>query len=202
MSTLAVVATTAEVLARPELGEHLLARWELDRLALVRRPDRRADVLAARLLVRLCAARLTGQPVAEVALAQLCEGCGRSGHGRPYLPGRPGVGISLSHADGVVAAAAGPGPVGVDVEPAGRRPPPPAVLRRVLPAAGAASGAEWLRRWVRAEAEYKAGPGEWRPEEWTDAPRAAVAAVASRGPVSVVELGSLGSLDSPGSLGI
>ncbi|MFK0148216.1 4'-phosphopantetheinyl transferase family protein [Streptomyces griseus] len=191
----ALVATTAEVLAHPELEERLLAPWERRRLAGIRVPGRRDDVVAARLLLRLCASRATGLPPDAVAPAQRCPGCGRDGHGRPYLPDHPALGASLSHADGLVAAAVGPGPVGVDVEPLTRRPGPPPVLRRLLPpdavdAACAAPdpGPALLRLWVRREALFKAGfaagaeggpgPGETRLTEWTDHRRAAVVALA------------------------
>ncbi|MFD3991392.1 4'-phosphopantetheinyl transferase family protein [Streptomyces sp. NPDC058583] len=190
-TALAIVATTPEVLAHPDLDEGLLAPWERRRLAGIRLPSRRDDVLAARLLVRLCVTRVTGLPPDTPALAQLCPGCGGEGHGRPYLRGRPGVGVSLSHADGLVAAAVGPGAIGIDVEPATRRPGPVRVLRRLLPDADFAeaaaqpdSGPALLRLWVREEARLKAGrtgqagEGEIRFLEWTDRPRAAVAAVA------------------------
>ncbi|MFE3068719.1 4'-phosphopantetheinyl transferase family protein [Streptomyces sp. NPDC059247] len=244
------MATTREVLALPELHEGLLEDWELRRLAAARLPERRADALAARLLVRLCAARFTGLPVTGAAPAQWCPDCGRHGHGRPYLPGRPGTGVSLSHADGVVAAAVGPGPIGVDVEPAARRPGSLRVLRRLLPETGLRAaaalpdpGPELLRLWVRREALFKAGAdvspsgtagfeagadtgpsgtagGDARADpsrtagggstdgpdpsgfgsrpvlrllEWTDDRRAAVAAVAGTGPVTVLAaLGPLG----------
>ncbi|MFF8805356.1 4'-phosphopantetheinyl transferase superfamily protein [Streptomyces omiyaensis] len=186
------MATTREVLGHPGLGPHLLAPWELRRLDAVRVPARRDDVLAARLLLRLCAARLTGLPPQETGLAQRCPRCARDGHGRPYLDGHPGLGVSLSHADGLAAAAAGPGPVGVDVEPAARRPGPPGVLRRLLPeadlreaAAHPDPGPALLRAWVRAEARFKAGPpgagAVHRVTEWTDDGRSAVVAVASAG---------------------
>ncbi|MFD4314903.1 4'-phosphopantetheinyl transferase family protein [Streptomyces sp. NPDC058548] len=190
-TALAIVATTPEVLAHPDLDEGLLAPWERRRLAGIRLPSRRDDVLAARLLVRLCVTRVTGLPPDTPALAQLCPGCGGQGHGRPYLRGRPEVGVSLSHADGLVAAAVGPGAIGIDVEPATRRPGPVRVLRRLLPDADFAeataqpdSGPALLRLWVREEARLKAGrsrqadQGEIRFLEWTDRPRAAVAAVA------------------------
>ncbi len=61
-AAVALVATTAEVLAHPELGERLLAPWERRRLAGIRVPARRDDVVAARLLLRLCASRVTGLP--------------------------------------------------------------------------------------------------------------------------------------------
>ncbi|WSV44275.1 4-phosphopantetheinyl transferase [Streptomyces sp. NBC_01077] len=182
---MAVVATTREVLAHPDLDEGLLAPWEQRRLTGIRLPSRRDDVVAARLLVRLCIARFTGLPLDAAAPAQLCPVCGRHGHGRPYLRGHPGVGVSLSHADGLVAAAVGPGAIGIDVEPATRRPGPVHVLRRLLPEADLAEaaaqpdpGPALLRLWVRGEARLKAGQGDLRLLEWTDRARAAVAAVA------------------------
>ncbi|WP_405016573.1 4'-phosphopantetheinyl transferase superfamily protein [Kitasatospora sp. NBC_00070] len=196
-TALAVLATTREVLDRPDLTEGLLADWELRRLARIRLPGRRDDVLAARLLLRLCVARYTGRTPAESAPAQFCAECERPGHGRPYLPGRPGVGVSLSHADGLAAAAVGPGAVGVDVEPAGRRPGPLRVLRRMLPeaelreaAAQPDPGAAQLRLWVRREALLKAGQDDVRLREWTDRQRVAVAAVATTAPVTVLTLGA------------
>ncbi|MDV5149842.1 hypothetical protein R1T08_38520 [Streptomyces sp. SBC-4] len=86
---LVAVATTGEVLAHPRLHEGLLEPWELRRLDAVRVPSRRDDVLAARLLLRLCVARFTGGSPEESAPAQLCAGCGRAGHGRPYLRDHP-----------------------------------------------------------------------------------------------------------------
>ncbi|MER6017109.1 4'-phosphopantetheinyl transferase family protein [Streptomyces anulatus] len=191
------MATTAEVLAHPELDERLLAPWERRRLAGIRVPARRDDVVAARLLLRLCASRVTGLPPDAVEPAQRCPGCGRDGHGRPYLPDHPGLGVSYSHADGLAAAAVGPGPVGIDVEPLTRRPGPLAVLRRLLPEgevdaarAGPDPGPALLRLWVRREALFKAGfevgsgarseagRDDVRLTAWTDHRRAAVVALA------------------------
>ncbi|WP_405647405.1 4'-phosphopantetheinyl transferase family protein [Streptomyces uncialis] len=200
-TAVAVVATTAEVLAHPELHEGLLASWELRRLARTRLPGRRDDVLAARLLLRLCVARYTARPLREAAPAQYCADCGGSGHGRPYLPAHPGVGVSLSHTDGLVAAAVGPGAVGVDVEPAARRPGPLSVLRRLLPEAEIREatarpdpGAALLRLWVRREALLKAGQEDVRLLEWTDRRRAAVVTVASAAPATTF---TVGPRDSP-----
>ncbi|GGP75516.1 4'-phosphopantetheinyl transferase family protein [Streptomyces sindenensis] len=181
----ALTATTAEVLDHPELDEGLLAPWERRRLAGIRVPSRRDDVLAARLLLRLCASRATGLPPRDVAPAQRCPGCGRDGHGRPYLPGHPGLGASFSHADGLTAAVVGPGPVGIDVEPLTRRPGPVSVLRRLLPpdevdaaCAEPDPGPALLRLWVRREALFKAGRDDVGLTEWTDRRRAAVVALA------------------------
>ncbi|OWA21112.1 4'-phosphopantetheinyl transferase family protein [Streptomyces sp. CS057] len=192
-AAVALVATTAEVLAHPELDERLLAPWERRRLAGIRVPARRDDVVAARLLLRLCASRVTGLPPAAVEPAQRCPGCGRDGHGRPYLPDHPELGVSYSHADGLAAAAVGPGPVGIDVEPLARRPGPLSVLRRMLPKdevdaarAGPDPGPALLRLWVRREALFKAGfeagfeagRDDVRLTAWTDHRRAAVVALA------------------------
>ncbi|MFI1929836.1 4'-phosphopantetheinyl transferase family protein [Streptomyces sp. NPDC020330] len=184
-ATVALVATTAEVLAHPELDERLLAPWERRRLAGIRVPGRRDDVVAARLLLRLCASRVTGLPPEELEPAQRCPGCGRGGHGRPYLPDHPELGVSYSHADGLAAAAVGRGPVGIDVEPLARRPGPLSVLRRMLPAAevdaaraGPDPGPALLRLWVRREALFKAGREDARLADWTDHRRAAVVALA------------------------
>ncbi|GHI83290.1 4'-phosphopantetheinyl transferase family protein [Streptomyces xanthophaeus] len=188
----AVVAATGEVLAHPELHEGLLAPWERLRLAPIRLPARRDDVLAARLLLRLCIARYTGLPLREAEPAQFCSRCRRPGHGRPYLPGLPRVGVSMSHADGLAAAAVGPGPVGIDVEPSTRRPGPLPVLGRLFPAvqldeavARQDPGAVLLRLWVRREALFKAGREDLQLLEWTDDRRAAVVAVAGAGPATV-----------------
>lgn len=182
---MALVATTAEVLAHPELDERLLAPWERRRLAGIRVAARRDDVVAARLLLRLCASRVTGLPPDAVEPAQRCPGCGRDGHGRPYLPDHPELGVSYSHADGLAAAAVGPGPVGIDVEPLTRRPGPLPVLRRLLSAdavdaacAGPDPGPALLRLWVRREALFKAGRDDVRLTAWTDHRRAAVVALA------------------------
>ncbi|MFI7286555.1 4'-phosphopantetheinyl transferase family protein [Streptomyces anulatus] len=202
-ATVALVATTAEVLAHPELDERLLAPWERRRLAGIRVPGRRDDVVAARLLLRLCASRVTGLPPDEVEPAQRCPGCGRDGHGRPYLPDHPALGAGFSHADGLAAAAVGPGPVGIDVEPLSRRPGPLSVLRRMLPedevdaaCAEPDPGPALLRLWVRREALFKAGRDDARLTEWTDHRRAAVVALA--GADASAARPADGSLLSPG----
>ncbi|MFE0700731.1 4'-phosphopantetheinyl transferase family protein [Streptomyces sp. NPDC058872] len=182
--------STGEVLDRPELHEGLLAPWERQRLDRIRVPGRRDDVLAARLLVRFCIARFTGLPLDAAGPEQFCAECGQHGHGRPRLSRYPGLGVSLSHADGLVAAAIGPGPVGVDVEPTTRRPGPLPVLRRLLPETEVDQAltapdpdAELLRLWVRGEARFKAGGREGlRLAEWTDRDRRAVVAVAGTTP--------------------
>ncbi|MEV6960719.1 4'-phosphopantetheinyl transferase superfamily protein [Streptomyces sp. NPDC051207] len=159
---LALVAATADVL--PLLDTVTLAPYERDRAARLPAGKPREDYVAAHVLVRLCAARLLGVGPAALMLGQLCAQCGGEDHGRPFLYGRPGVGVSLSHARGAVAAAAGPGPVGVDVEDAADAVFAPRVAARVLaPAELAAVRASpdparsFLRLWVRKEALVKVG---------------------------------------------
>ncbi|MFV0136410.1 4'-phosphopantetheinyl transferase family protein [Streptomyces sp. HMX87] len=164
---LAVVASTDEVLRHPRAGLHLLNEGERVRLARFHREGARRDFIAAHVLVRLCAGRLLGVDPAGVAFAQHCPECSESDHGRPLLTDRPDVHLSLSHADGVVAAAAGYVPVGIDVErraqrrAQGRR---ANVMRHVLTAAeldlvAAHSDPDYafLRQWVRKEALIKLG---------------------------------------------
>ncbi|MGW4213734.1 4'-phosphopantetheinyl transferase family protein [Lentzea sp. NPDC004789] len=71
-------------------------------------PWRAEEYLAARTLLRTLLAD-TGRPH-DGPIAH-------HGSGRPWLPGLPGVGVSLSHSAGWVAAAVSPGrAVGVDVQ--------------------------------------------------------------------------------------
>ncbi|MEU9132886.1 4'-phosphopantetheinyl transferase superfamily protein [Kitasatospora sp. NPDC048540] len=163
-SPLAIVATTAEVLGHPDASRQLLNPIERERADRFRRESTRRDFIAAHILVRLCAARQLGLRPAELALEQVCPGCGLSGHGRPVLTDRPGFWLSLSHTAGVVAAAAGWAPVGVDVEVLDRPQPDPALLARVLTDAEQAQVAghpdpsyAFLRQWVRKEAMVKIG---------------------------------------------
>jgi 4'-phosphopantetheinyl transferase len=67
------------------------------------------EFLAARTLLRSLLAELVG--------AAHDGAIGREESGRPWLPGLPGVGVSLSHSGGWIAAAASRGrEVGVDVQ--------------------------------------------------------------------------------------
>ncbi|MEV5593204.1 4'-phosphopantetheinyl transferase superfamily protein [Streptomyces sp. NPDC052496] len=160
----AVVAGTDEVLGAVPAYERLLTAVERRRADAFLAPAPRADFVAAHVLVRLCAARLLGRPADSLVLEQRCPGCGSDEHGRPGLAGLPQVSVSLSHTTGVVAAAAGLAPVGVDVE---RRTLPDSVrgaAGRVLSAAERAAmrghadpDAYFLRQWVRKECFVKLG---------------------------------------------
>ncbi|MEU4113859.1 4'-phosphopantetheinyl transferase superfamily protein [Kitasatospora sp. NPDC028055] len=161
---LVAVASADAVLRHPEAGEHLLTEIERARAARFRQESGRADFVAGHVLVRLCAARLLGVPVAGLVLAQECPDCGLADHGKPYLPDHPGVEVTLSHTRGVVAAGAGRRPVGVDVELAGRGGSLRAVARRVLAPAELAlveaapePDRAFLRQWVRKESLIKIG---------------------------------------------
>lgn len=161
---LAVVASTREVLGLPGVGEGWLGEAERARGAVFRSARDRWDFVAAHLLVRLCAGCLLGVGPGGLDVVQHCAACGRAGHGRPSLAGLPGVHISLSHTRGVVAAAAGREPVGIDVERQSTSASAPGVLRQVLTATEIElldrhpyPEAAFLRHWVRKEALVKVG---------------------------------------------
>jgi 4'-phosphopantetheinyl transferase len=141
------------------LAPHERRRWDA-----FRHPADREAYLAAHLLVRECAARLTGLPVASVQVAQLCPTCGSAEHGRPLLAGRADVHLSLGYRRGAVVAGAAGAPLGVDVEPPvtpGAREElvstvlTPAEAEAVRTAADPAR--EVLRFWVRKESLVKVG---------------------------------------------
>ncbi|WP_050671501.1 4'-phosphopantetheinyl transferase family protein [Luteipulveratus halotolerans] len=181
------VIAPRDLLTPPELDRH-------DRLW--RRRDH-TDFVAARVLARLVLLEATGETATALALrsvqvTQVCDRCGGE-HGRPRLPAYDGLGVSWAHAGGVVAAAVGPGDVGVDVERVGPG-APPAVSR---------SGVRTWHGWTRAEALVKAGvgdldtllgdpydhplsPGGWRSPyglvltDWADEATTTVGAVAAQ----------------------
>jgi 4'-phosphopantetheinyl transferase len=102
--------------------------------------DRARSILGAALL-RIVAGSLLGIPAQDVPVDRTCPECGRW-HGRPTLPGAE-LDLSVSHSGLVVtlAALAGGGRVGVDVERVGDRPVPDVVA------------------WTTKEARFKAGGG-------------------------------------------
>lgn len=127
---------------------------DLDRAAELP-PVPAAEHLASRVLLRALLDVVTGEPGATIAHDPMS---------RPFLTGRPDVGISLSHSDGLVAAAVAPGrPVGVDVQ--APTPASPALLARCCTPTGRAvltalPDAErdlaFARLWVVQEACVKA----------------------------------------------
>jgi 4'-phosphopantetheinyl transferase len=157
------------LLARPDevlrvRGEHLLTPSERRRArALRHRADRDAHV-AAHLLVRHCAAALTGRPPEDLELVQRCAECGSTQHGRPSIAGLPELHVSLAHTRGAVVAGADRQPIGVDVEGARPKSLDPTVLTYTLTAAEMARvrsasdpSAAFVRYWVRKECLVKAG---------------------------------------------
>ena len=135
--------------------------------------DRR-DFIAAHRLVRAMAASIIGAPPGTIVLRQRCDTCGGP-HGRPTLPDHPGLHVSLSHAKGVVAAACGDRPVGIDLERWNASQPDhsdldfalaPAERKRLQSMAASDADADapvspaalaFLRLWVRKECLVKLG---------------------------------------------
>jgi 4'-phosphopantetheinyl transferase len=146
-------------------------------------PPRRArEYLAVRALYAHLVSEVDEGPASPLA---------RTERGAPVVPGRPGLRVSLAHADDVVAVALARGrDVGVDVQDAGL--PGPAMLRRCCPgeagrmaAEPASGGRDFARVWAAQEACVKAtgqgiagrpwripvtaaaGTGRWRDLTWT-----------------------------------
>lgn len=95
----------------------------------------RAQYLGARLLARTLLGHRLGVPPAALRFHP-------GPLGKPRLEGHPGLHYNLSHSgDLVVCAISGAGPVGVDVEPFGRRPP----LAELAQAHFAPAEAAWIR---------------------------------------------------------
>jgi 4'-phosphopantetheinyl transferase len=145
-------------------NEDLLTSGERRRADALRHGGDRDAHVAAHLLVRHCAAALTGRPVEALTLVQQCTECGSTDHGRPSIEGLPDIHVSLAHTRGAVVAGADRQPIGVDVErsPAGDL--DPAVLSLTLTPAEATRvrsaddpRAAFLRHWVRKECLVKVG---------------------------------------------
>jgi 4'-phosphopantetheinyl transferase len=159
---LIVLARPADVLRVGD--ERLLTPREKRRAGALRhRADRDVHV-AAHLLVRHCAAALTGQPVESLELVQQCAVCGSTEHGRPAIAGLPELHVSLAHTRGAVVAGADRRPIGVDVEALRTTDLDPAVLAATLTAAEAARvrsasdpPSAFLSHWVRKECLVKVG---------------------------------------------
>ncbi|MER7206176.1 4'-phosphopantetheinyl transferase superfamily protein [Streptosporangium sp. NPDC000239] len=137
----------------------LLTEVERERAARFLKEAHRRDFVAAHLLVRRCAARVTGVPEEELTLLQHCDRCG-PGHGRPSLAEFPELGVSLSHTGGYVCAAAGPGRIGVDAERVPGGPFEESLAAQALSPAERALVADnesLIRLWVRKEALIKRG---------------------------------------------
>lgn len=178
--SIAVSAGTAEVLRHSPLSPQALTPAEAERARAFQRPEDRDDFVAAHLLVRLAAARVLGVPADRVTLRQHCADCGGP-HGKPSVEGHPEVSVSLSHAPGLVAAAAGRDPVGVDIERLGGPPVPLQAMALVLSepemrdvlAADACRQRVFFRLWVRKECLVKIGSARLQTMRDTDVSAAA-----------------------------
>ncbi len=113
--TLVTAGATDPILAGFDEPAALLTPVERNRAAAFRRAGDRDDFVAAHLLVRLCAAQVLDTEPAGLTLVQHCATCGGP-HGQPSLREAPELAVSLAHTRGWVAAAAGRGRVGVDLE--------------------------------------------------------------------------------------
>ncbi len=145
-------------------GNAVLTATERRRGSALRHPADRTAHAAAHVLVRHCAAALTGRPVGTLTLEQHCAECGSTGHGKPSVAGLPDVHVSLAHTRGAVAAAADWHPVGVDVEARPVRAVDPALMTATLTAAeidrvraAQDPAIAYLRHWVRKECLVKIG---------------------------------------------
>ncbi|TYB62204.1 4'-phosphopantetheinyl transferase superfamily protein [Nonomuraea sp. PA05] len=161
-----LVRQARDILARPHDAEAPLTVQERQRAAAIRRDEDRQVFIAARHLLRRCAARLVDVPAGRLAVVQRCPLC-QGPHGRPFLQNYPQVHLSLSHSGETVAAAADLHPVGIDLERLDQSPAGPQVLARVLTAREREvverdpdPHRAFLRQWVRKEALIKAGAAD------------------------------------------
>jgi 4'-phosphopantetheinyl transferase len=155
-------ARSADVLDRFAHSLRLLTTAERRRADALRfSPDRR-DFVAAHVLARQCVAEVMGTDPANVTIEQRCATCGAP-HGKPTVLGRPGIDVSWSHGGGHVAAVAGVGRLGIDLEPAPGPRRPAAARAALAPAearwvrAAADPDIAFTRLWVRKEALIKVG---------------------------------------------
>jgi 4'-phosphopantetheinyl transferase len=153
---------SAAVLAEVDDAVRLLTETERARADAFRMAGDREAYVAAHVLVRLCAAEALGATAGELTIVQRCDSCGGP-HGRPSVVEAPDLSVSWSHTAGGVAAVAGAGPVGVDIE--GLHGRDFELLRRKTLTAGELRWAEaqrdpdaaFLRLWTRKEALIKVG---------------------------------------------
>jgi 4'-phosphopantetheinyl transferase len=134
----------------------LLDVAERARVAAVARPQDAADRASAHALLRLVVGPVVGRGPASLVFTATCRTCGGP-HGRPELVGAPALGLSLSHAAGLVAVAVSTaGRVGVDVELVSATDFDGFERVALAPGEQARTPAERARTWVRKEALLKA----------------------------------------------
>jgi 4'-phosphopantetheinyl transferase len=115
VKTLVMSGRPSNVLAQFEDPREALTRTERDRADALSRPADREAFVAAHLLVRLCAASVLRTDPSALSVLQWCDSC-ESHHGAPSITEAPELAVGWSHTKGGVAAAAGCGPLGVDIE--------------------------------------------------------------------------------------
>ena len=146
--------------------DHLLDDGERDRSARFMQRDDAVRYEAGRVLLRLAAADLLGRRARDVRLTRHCPVCHSTEHGRPVVAGAADrAHLSLTHGGDVIAVAAAAEPVGIDVEPHGRRRDLDAIAHDVLtaaeraaidPAGRAAGPSQFHDLWTLKEAFIKA----------------------------------------------
>jgi 4'-phosphopantetheinyl transferase len=165
-ATWVLAAPSEDVLAHSADPASMLTIAERHRAGRFRFDRDRCDFIAAHILARIAGSRVIGVEPQCLTLVQSCVECGEP-HGVPFLAEAPGLGVSLSHTRGYVAAAVGPGQVGVDVEGTAST----LVLDHCLASAVMAPAElallaaayderhAFVRLWVRKEALVKSGQG-------------------------------------------
>lgn len=162
MISLAMIATPQQAIEMSLQAGATLTKQEQRRAAATRHGATRATFIAAHLLVRVCVAAQTSTAAGTIEVRQHCPNCD-SAHGRPEIHPPSGTGIGISHTTDMVAAIAGPGRVGIDVEPINRR--PSADLRSAALTTTELTSINdnpnphlaFLQAWVRKEALIKVG---------------------------------------------
>jgi 4'-phosphopantetheinyl transferase len=153
------IAPLARVLAEaPPDTARWLSESEQARLAALRHAGRRAQFVAGHWLVRVLLARAWGEAPAQWSL---CERRSRA----PSVRGHESLQVSISHADAWIAAAVADAPIGIDLEPRGRRLDD--AIAPLLVNAGedpaSLDAQARLERWVAKEAWLKRADGSALP---------------------------------------
>lgn len=142
----------------------MLDGFEQQMAAELASPAERRAYLASHSILRRELAGALGVDPQDLVFARSCPHCGDPAHGKPHVPGSR-LDFSLSHGDDLAAVCLGPAPVGVDIENAIVRKPPPQVSARCCTPAEEAwldataperRNVAFLFLWTRKEAVTKA----------------------------------------------
>jgi 4'-phosphopantetheinyl transferase len=132
----------------------LLDPAEQGRHEALRRPADRDRFTVAAALLRLVGARATGLAPRAVPVDRSCAQCGKP-HGKPRIQGYD-LHVSISHSGGRVAVAAGPAPLGVDVEEVREMDIANLAGLTLGPGESAAGPGDFFVYWTRKESAVKA----------------------------------------------